>query len=107
MNPYANQGNQNTGYMPYGQHPQQQYMNNIPNDLQSVVNGFSPQKMDGNVSNASGSPQQSPASFDPSLMANMIAKRQVYGQSPIQQQPQQQPFSPNTSSMSGSPGMQQ
>lgn len=105
MNPYSNQGNQNNAYLPYGQQ-QQQYMTNLPAEMQSVVNGFPSQKIDGNASNASDSPQQQPASFDPSLMANLIAKRQMYGQpSQPQQQQQQQAFSPTNSSMGGSPAI--
>lgn len=105
MNPYSNGGNQNNAYLPYGQQ-QQQYMTNLPAEMQSVVNGFPSQKIDGNASNASGSPQQQPASFDPSLMASLIAKRQMYGQpSQTQQQQQQQAFSPTNSSMGGSPAI--
>jgi hypothetical protein len=101
MNPFTNQGNQNNPYL-QNAYAQQNFMANLSPDMQSMVNGFSPQKVE---TNTSASPQQQQP-FDPqtnaTLMANLIAKRQMYGG----QQQQQQPFnSPVTSNPSiiGSP----
>lgn len=109
MNPYMNQGNPNNPYLQNAYGQQQNFMANLPPEMQSAVGGFSPQKMDGNASNASASPQQQQQpQFDPqnnaALVANMIAKRQMYGGNPQPQQ-QQQSFSPVTSnpSITGAP----
>jgi hypothetical protein len=101
MNPFTNQGNQNNPYL-QNAYAQQNFMANLPQDMQSMVNGFSPQKIE---TNTSASPQQQ--QFDPqtnaTLMANLIAKRQMYGGQP--QQPQQTFNNPVTSNPSiiGSP----